>query len=55
MFELTKDSISLMEKFYNQNAVLQREHVAREFEWEDKYEVITDYEYINKYLKHERF
>lgn len=56
MFDLSKDSVSLLEKFYNKNAISQKEAAGKEVEnYEEKLGVITDYEYISKYLKHERF
>jgi hypothetical protein len=55
MLQLSGEAVSLLEKFYSQNAVKQKEGVGKLESYEKKLRVLSDYEFINKYLKHERF
>lgn len=55
MFNLKANSINLLENFYKTNAIKQKEAVSKVEINDKKLAVISDYEYINKYLKHERF
>jgi hypothetical protein len=55
MFELTASSINLLEVFYKNNATKQMQRAGKLEFTDNKFNVISDYEYINKYLKHERF
>ena len=55
MLKLCADSVTLMEKFYGANASRQMERASKVKFEEGKLTVFSDYEFINKYLKHERF
>jgi len=52
MLKLSGEAVSLLEKFYSQNAIKQKESVGKIESYEKKLRVLSDYEYINKYLKH---
>jgi hypothetical protein len=55
MFNLKANSVNLLENFYKTNAIKQKEAASKAVISEKKFNVISDYEYINQYLKHERF
>jgi hypothetical protein len=55
MFELEKNSISVLESFYKQNAISQRQYIAKISEDDSffpaKHRVISDHQFVLKYLK----
>ena len=53
MFKLCADSVTLLEKFYNQNALDQMERASKVQYDDKKLTVYSDYPYINEYLNHE--
>lgn len=59
MFDLEKDSINVLEKFYKQNAVSQKQYIAKitndDSFFPSKHKVISDHEFVLKYLKHDMF
>lgn len=52
MFKVCADSATLLEKFYNKNALDQMERASKIKYDENKLTVYSDYPYINEYLKH---